>query len=107
MDPSRPRPVVLDLTPEGEFRDPPPPGGWDGVLARLGRMAGVVALVAGLLALAALAFAALSVLIPVALGAAAIAWGSFRWRMWRLRRQGIAPSPGAQTSAVRVFVVRR
>lgn len=101
------RPVVLDMTPEGEFREPPPPSGLDRLLARFGRIAAVVAVVALLLAIAALAFAALAVLIPVGLAAAALAWVSFRWRMWRRRRQGLPPEGREGSGPARFVIFRR
>lgn len=107
MDTQPRRPVVLDMTPEGEFRDPPPARGLDRFLGRFGGIAAMVAGVAGLLVVAALAFAALAVLIPVAVVAGLVAWGTLRWRLWRLRRQGGVPPAGQGRSAVRVFVMRR
>jgi tripartite-type tricarboxylate transporter receptor subunit TctC len=49
MSDKRP-PIIIDMTPEGEFRDPPPPPaprGFQRVLARLGGVAMLVALGAG------------------------------------------------------------
>lgn len=99
MDPHR-RPPVLDMTPEGEFRDPMPrpATGFDRLLARLGASATLVALGAGFLVLAgiALVFAALAV--PVLLVAGAIGAGSIWWRLRRMRRNG---------QAVRFVVIQR
>lgn len=85
------RPPVIDMTPEGEFRDPVPPRGmgtFDRLLARIGGVAMLVALGAGVLALAGLAVLALSVLLPIALIAGLIGAGSLWWRM---RRNGGQP----------------
>jgi len=85
------RPPVIDMTPEGEFRDPVPPramGTLDRLLARIGGIAMLVALGAGVLALAGLAVLALSVLLPIALIAGLIGAGSLWWRM---RRNGGQP----------------
>src|SRR3954464_14404066 len=49
-------PPILDMTPEGEFRDPlPPPGGLDRVLGKVGGIALLLTLAAGGLLLVALA----------------------------------------------------
>ncbi len=97
------RPPVLDMTPDGEFRDPPAPpraGTLDRLLGRVGGIALLVALVAGGLVMAALAVVFVGILLPVLLVAGAIGAGSIWWRLRRLRRQG-----GAQ--AVRFMVIRR
>lgn len=102
MDTDR-RPPVLDMTPEGEFRDPGPPrpaGLLDRVLARLGGIAVLVAAAAGGLVLAGVALLAIGILLPVMILAGAIGAGSIWWRMRRARQQG-----GPQ--AVRVVVIRR
>jgi nitrogen fixation-related uncharacterized protein len=46
----------------------------------------VVAVLAGMLAVAALMLWAVLILIPVAIGAALVAYGLFRWRVWKARR---------------------
>jgi len=99
MDPRR-DPTVLDMTPEGEFRDPAPvrPGTLDRILARLGGAAILVALAAGGLVLAALAVLFVGLLLPVLIVAAAVGAGSLWWRLRRLRRQG---------GPVRFVVIRR
>ena len=105
MDTHPRRPVVIDMTPEGEFRDPPPAGPMDRFLARSGGWAALAAVVATGLVVAALALTALAVLVPVALGAGLVAWIAFRWRMYRLRRQGVAPRrPGTPLHFV---IIRR
>jgi hypothetical protein len=86
-----PLPPVLDMTPDGEFRDPLPPSqrGWvDRVLARLGGAALLVTLVAGGLLVVALAVLFVGLLLPVAIGAGLIAFVSLWWRMRRLRASG-------------------
>lgn len=74
----RDRQIIIDMTPDGEFRDPPrahrPMG------AKLQRWALLTAVVAGALTVAALALVSLAVLIPLTAGAAAIAWATQRWR---------------------------
>jgi nitrogen fixation-related uncharacterized protein len=71
------------MTPEGEFRTPPR-APWS---VKLLRYAIVVAVLAGMLAVAALMLWAALILIPVAIGAALVAYGLFRWRVWKARRQ--------------------
>ncbi|MCX8132948.1 MAG: hypothetical protein N3D18_03170 [Roseococcus sp.] len=93
-------PPVLDMTPEGEFREPPKPGGLDAFLARLGGVAVLIAAMAGGLILAALAIFFIGLLLPAMLGAAAVAAVALWWRRRRLRRMGIEPG------AIRI-VVRR
>lgn len=105
MDKHPRRPVVIDMTPEGEFRDPPPAGPMDRFLARAGGWAALAAIVATGMVVAALAFAALAVLVPVALGAGLVAWLAFRWRMYRLRRQGV--TPGQAGSPLHFVIIRR
>jgi Flp pilus assembly protein TadB len=102
MDTHR-RPPVIDMTPEGEFRDPVPPraaGPLDRALARIGAAGMLVAFVAGGLVLAGLALLAISVLLPVAILAGAVGAASLWWRMRRARRDGTArPVP--------VIIIRR
>lgn len=88
------RPPVLDMTPEGGFRDAPRPsaaGSWlDRALMKVGGVAVLATVVAGGLVLAASAFVILGLLIPVLLVAAAIGFGSLWWRVRRARRGGVA-----------------
>jgi hypothetical protein len=72
----------LDMTPDGEFRGPAPPS----LSERIFRAAVIVAIVAGGLALAALAFWFALLLIPVAIVAGLLAWAALRWRLWREQR---------------------
>lgn len=84
---------VLDMTPEGEFRDPPRPSGLNALLARLSGVAILVALAAGGLLLVALAIFFIGLLLPVAIGAAVIASVTMWWRRRRMRAMGIEPGP--------------
>ena len=74
-------PPELDLLPDGSFRSRQPP-----FAARVFRWAVIVAVLAGALALAALALWFALVLIPIVLGAAVIAWLALRYQLWRARR---------------------
>lgn len=97
-------PPVIDMTPEGEFRDAPAPrpaGMLDRALARIGAAGMLVALVAGGLLLAGLALLAISILLPVALVAGTIGAGSLWWRLRRARRDGTMPQ------GARFIIIRR
>ena len=90
MSEKRP-PTIIDMTPEGEFRDPPPPPaprGFDLVLARLGGAAMLVALATGGLLVAALALLAIGVLLPIVLTAGAIGAVTLWWRLRKARARG-------------------
>ena len=117
MDPHR-TPPVLDMTPDGQFRDTPtgnpgmnpganpgapPPGirpatALDRILGKVGGVALLVALAAGGLLLASLAILVVGLVLPVLIVAGAIGAVSLWWRIRRLRRQGVP---------VRFVVVRR
>lgn len=100
MDTHR-RPPVLDMTPEGDFRDPAPPpraGTLDRILGRVGGVALLVALAAGGLVLAAVAIMFAALALPVLVVAGAIGAASIWWRLRRARRNG---------EAVRFVVIRR
>ena len=88
------RPPVLDMTPEGDFREPPRPlrgGSWlDRALLRLGGAAVLATAVAGGLVLAAVAALLLGLLIPVLVVAGLVGFVSL-W--WRVRRAGRAGTP--------------
>jgi predicted lipid-binding transport protein (Tim44 family) len=84
-------PPVLDMTPEGGFRQPPTPprpGTLDRILGRVGGVALLVALAAGGLLLASLAVVFVGLILPVLLVAGLIGAGSLWWRMRRARQQG-------------------
>ncbi|TCI00064.1 hypothetical protein EJV46_05250 [Roseococcus sp. SYP-B2431] len=93
MSDHMPRRPVLDMTPEGEFRDPPRPSGLNAVLARTSRLAILVGLAAGGLLMVALAIFFIGLLLPVVIGAAAVASVSLWWRRRRMRAMGIEPGP--------------
>ncbi len=93
MNDDRPRPEVLDMTPEGEFRQAPPTSGLNVLLARLGGVAILVAVAAGGLLLVALAVFFIGLLLPIVIGAGTIAALSIWWRRRRLRKSGIEPAP--------------
>lgn len=77
------------MNADGTFREPAQVP----LSAKILRGAVLVAVLAGVLALGALALASLFVLIPLALGAGAVGYGAWRWRLWQARRTGQVP-PG-------------
>ncbi len=72
------RPPELDLLPDGSFRTRETP-----VALRIFRWAIVIAVVAGILVVAALLLWFALLLVPVVIGAALIAWLAFRYQLWR------------------------
>jgi hypothetical protein len=84
-------PKIIDMTPQGEFVASPREAfsargarvTWP---MRIGLGAALVAAVAGGLAVAAVFLWVASVLVPVALIAAIVAYGAFKFQRWRLRR---------------------
>jgi hypothetical protein len=86
MDQTRRRPVI-DMTPEGEFREPTPrpASRFDRVLARVGAYSVLAAVIAGGLVVAALAIVFAAILLPVAILAGLVGFGTL-W--WRARRAG-------------------
>ena len=75
-----PRPGAdIDMNADGSFVDPPAPG----LAERILRGALIAAVLAAGLAIAMLALWFALILIPVAIGAALIAWAAWRWRVWR------------------------
>ena len=70
------------MTLEGEFVSPPKPP----VTSRILLWAIVIAVITGALSLAAFALWLALLILPVALGAAAIAWTMFQYRMWRAQK---------------------
>ncbi len=75
------RPPELEMTIAGEFRARPKPP----LLNRILFWAIVVAVVAGAFVFAALALWLAMIILPVAIGAAVIAWGIWRYKVWRAR----------------------
>ena len=84
-------PPELDLLPDGSFRPRQPP-----IAARIFRWAAIIALVAGGLALAALALWFALILIPVVIVAGLIAWLAFRYQIWRAGRPGAGTAGGVK-----------
>jgi hypothetical protein len=76
------RPPELNMTPEGEFVAPPAAP----ISSRILMWAVVVAIVAGALSLAAFALWLALLILPVALGAAVVAWALYRYRVWRAQK---------------------
>ena len=81
---------VIDMTPDGRFVDRPqggmPFGDVPPIPVRVMGTAALVAVVAGALAIAALALWLAFTLIPIAIAGAAIAYGVFRVQTWWARR---------------------
>lgn len=73
-------PPELDMTLEGEFVSPPPSAS---ISHRILMWAIIVAVMAGALFLAAFALWIALMILPVAIGAVVVAWGVFRYRVWR------------------------
>lgn len=78
---------TIDMTPDGQFRAPPPTP-W---ATKLLRWAIVIAVGAGALALAGLVLWFALMLIPIAIAAALVAYGALRWRMWKSRQARTGP----------------
>lgn len=76
------KPPILEMTLEGGFVGPPP-NAKPPLGTRVLIWAAAVAAIAVSCAVAVFAIWLLAVLIPVALVAAAIAYGVFRYQMWR------------------------
>ncbi|MFL5289603.1 MAG: hypothetical protein ACJ8AW_53765 [Rhodopila sp.] len=72
-------PPELEMTLEGEIVSPPTPP----LTTRILFWAVVVVAIAGAVCIAALALWVALSLLPIALGAAAIAYGMYRYRLWR------------------------
>jgi membrane protein implicated in regulation of membrane protease activity len=70
------------MTVNGEFVSPPKVP----MSSRILVWAVLVAVIAGALSLAALALWVALLILPVALGAAVVAWAMFRYRVWRAQR---------------------
>jgi len=76
------RPPELDMTLEGEFRSPPKPP----LMTRILIWAVIVAVIASALVIAAFALWLALIILPVAVGAAVVAWAIWRFQMWRAGR---------------------
>ena len=80
------QPPVIDMTPDGRFREPlRTPGTRVPVSFKLLIGAVVVAVLAGTAALAALALWVVSMLLPVMIIAGGVAYAAFKYRQWRHR----------------------
>ena len=80
---------MIDMTPEGHFTTPPPPTGLDRVLGLVLRVALLAGGVATVLVLGALALVALSVLVPLLLLAGLVAGSILWWKLRQARRTGV------------------
>jgi len=78
----RDRTPELDMTIEGEFRTPPRPPK-PPVLNRILVWAVLIAVLAGSVAIAAVALWLAMIILPIAVGAAVIAWAIYRYQVWR------------------------
>jgi hypothetical protein len=76
------RPLELEMTIDGEFVSPPNAP----IVSRIIVWAVVIAVIAGGLSLAAFALWIALLILPVAVGAAVVAWAMVRYRMWRARQ---------------------
>lgn len=72
----------LDMTLEGEFISPQPAP----LANRLLLWAIIVAVMAGALCIAAFALWLALLILPVAVGAGVVAWGMYRYRLWRMQQ---------------------
>lgn len=78
-------PPILDMTPDGTFRTTPRIGGGSRAPLSFKLLLGavIVAVLAGAAAVAALALWVVSLLLPVVIIAAGVAWATFKYRQWR------------------------
>jgi hypothetical protein len=79
---------VIDMTPDGQFTQAPTPMP-SPLAARVIGLAVLVAVLAGALAVALLALWLALQLIPIAIGAGLIAYGAFRFQLWRARQSSL------------------
>ena len=86
-------PPVIDMTLDGAFRTPPRVAAGTPLSFKLLVGAVLVAVMAGAIAVAALAIWVVSLLLPVLIIAAGVAWATFHYRRWQhLRGQrGLRP----------------
>lgn len=80
--------LQIDMTPDGAFRSPEPVP----ITSKILRVAILVAAIAGAGVIAALALWVALALIPIAIGAALVAYGIIRYRIWK--SGGSFRSPG-------------
>ncbi len=78
------RPPEIDMLPDGSIRPPVRPP----IMTRVFLWAVIIATLAGALSLAAFALWIALIILPVALGAAVIAYVAFRFQLWRARGSG-------------------
>ena len=87
MDRMAPRtPPVIDMTPDGRFREPLRQGPMRGGIPASFKLlvgAAVVAVLAGTAAVAALALWLVSMLLPLMVVAGGVAYAAFKYRQWR------------------------
>ena len=74
------RPPEIDMRPDGSFVDPPTVP----LSAKVFRIALVLAILAIALTLAVLLIGFALFMIPVAIASVGVAWGAFRYRMWKM-----------------------
>ena len=77
-------PPTLDMTPDGGFRGPPQLGPSLSLKLLVGTV--LVALIAGGVAVAAIALWVFSMVLPVLILAGVAAWGMFKYRQWQSLR---------------------
>jgi len=75
-------PPEIEMRPDGSFVDPPTVP-WS---VRILRVAIILAVLSAALAGAILLIGFALFLIPVAIGAAVVAWAAFRYRLWKVSR---------------------
>lgn len=105
-----PSPPVIDMTADGQFRDPAPPRRtWlDRTLGKIGGVALLIALAGAGLVVVAIAILFVGLLLPVVIAAGLVAFVSLWWRLRRIRRAGgMHPGQGGGPGAVRFVVIRR
>jgi hypothetical protein len=76
-------PQTIDMTPSGEFAAPPARPAWP---LKIGIGAAVVAAVAGAVVVASLFLWLATLLLPLAVLAGLVAYGAFRFQLWRVRK---------------------
>ena len=77
-------PPTLDMTPDGAFRRPPQMAPTLSLKLLVGGV--LVAMIAGGIAVAAIALWLLSMVLPVLILAGVGVWGLFKYRQWQLLR---------------------